>query len=171
MNQFRVTAPVPVDGVEAEHAQVSREPAQVHVQYESGLAQSLAAYFQLRCHVERFEHGIDGDSIAVADYMGERNGLAVYDDQLDLGVRDAEAFDHVFNRAGGEKRLLDGFVAPVTGKMVVEFRIKAEVGAGWRRLHNLNANASVVVAVVIRIGCLAFVVQENVALFGALMFW
>jgi hypothetical protein len=26
-------------------------------------------------------------------------------------------------------------VAPVSGKMVVEFRIKAEVGAGWRRLH------------------------------------
>jgi len=103
----------------------------VNIQYKFRLPQGPRAQPKFPRDIERFEHGIDGDSITVANNVRERDGLTAYDDQLDFGVWYAEALDQVLNRARDEERFFECRESLALGKMVVQFGIEAEAGVAW----------------------------------------
>ena len=68
--QFRVGGIVAIDGVEAEHAQVSGQHAEVGIEDKArGVRWQCGS--QERRQAERVKHGIDGDPVAVAHLVSE----------------------------------------------------------------------------------------------------
>src|SRR5450759_4875287 len=61
--------------------------------------------------------------------------MAIREAQLDFGMRNAEALDHVFYSARRRKHSLQSLVLPIGWKMIVQFGIEAKVGAGRRESH------------------------------------
>src|ERR1035438_1774543 len=61
--------------------------------------------------------------------------MAIGDDQLDFGRRNAEALDHVLYSARRREHSLQSLVLLMGWKMIVQFGIEAKIGAGRRESH------------------------------------
>jgi hypothetical protein len=65
--------------------------------------------------------------------MGERDRRAVDDDEVDLGVRDAERLDGVLHRRRLGESVRDVRLATIGGEEVVQLAVAAERGVPARR--------------------------------------
>ena len=87
---FVVDIVVVVQGVESAHAQQSSKPTQMGIGNETRHAQRPFTHAQQWHDIERFKLGIHGDAITVAQQTIEADGLAIDQQQFDLGMRHAE---------------------------------------------------------------------------------
>jgi hypothetical protein len=62
-----------------------------------------------RRYVEALEDGIHGHVVAVNEVVVESNRLPVDDNEVHLGVRDADSFDRVFDRRLTRERIGERF--------------------------------------------------------------
>ena len=69
--QFIVLEIILIQTVESEQSQITRQPAQVDVEYEAGTAQWLRSQSQQRADIQAFEHRIHADIIPVIHNVGE----------------------------------------------------------------------------------------------------
>ena len=102
--------------VEADQAQEAGQLTQVDVDDEARIPQRRGPEAPDRTDVERFEHGIDGEAIAVAGAVREPDRLTVDDDEIDLGVRDAGRFDDVLHRLVAAERPTHGVPRDAGGR-------------------------------------------------------
>ena len=105
--QFRIGTSVGPGGVEAEHAQVRRQPAEVDVEHELGHAQRLGSHARHGGDIERFEHRVDGDAVAVRDEVSKVHRFSVHQDEIDFCVRNAERLNHVFHRRADQEGVVE----------------------------------------------------------------
>src|SRR5262245_34091018 len=75
--EMRVITIAFVRRVETEEAQMASQPAEMHIRKEPWLTQRFGPHNRDWSDVERLEHRIDSDSIAIAHPIGEINGFAV----------------------------------------------------------------------------------------------
>ena len=117
---------IAVEGVEPQHAQQPRQAAEMRVGDEAHLAQRLSPHPQQRPDVEALELRVDADSIRVAHQIGEVHRLAIDQDQLDLGMRNAQRLDRVLDRGGACAAVLDVALAQCRRKEIVQLLVEAE---------------------------------------------
>src|SRR5215813_12378989 len=84
---------------------------------------------QLRPDVEQFEDWIHRYTVAISNQPGEVRRLAVHQDQIHLGVRNAQALDQILYRGGHSELSFDGPKTLAREKMVVQFRVKSKRSA------------------------------------------
>ncbi len=130
-SNLRVGGATAIERVEAEHAQIGGELAEVYIEDEGRVAQRLGPDTKLRSDIDRLEHRIDGDAIVVADEVREIDGLAVGEDEVDLGVGHTETLDHVFDRGRRVKGALQCRLTLVRREMIVQLGVEAKGGARW----------------------------------------
>src|ERR1043165_10097628 len=105
----------------------------MRVRHEASRAQRLGAHAQDRLDIEGFERRVNADPISVAQAVSESDRASVREDQLDLGVRDAERFDRVLHRCGASEWSLELALATIGSEEVVELLVEAEPRGGHRR--------------------------------------
>jgi glycosyltransferase involved in cell wall biosynthesis len=110
------------------------------VQDKPCLPQWLPAYPRHRRDIEGLEDGIDADYVATGDRRAEIHRLAVYEDQVDLGVRYAERFDQMFDRLMALEGVVEGGHAALGRQKVVQFGIEPEA-----RLHDLILDQAAII--------------------------
>src|SRR5262245_27143713 len=120
-----------VGGVETEQAQMASVPTEMCIREEPRLAQRLGSHTCDRSDVERFEHRIDRDSVAVADTIREIHGLAVDNHQIHFGMRNARRFDQVLDRGLSIEAAHDGHEAVPPRQEIIQLGVEAKL----RTLH------------------------------------
>jgi hypothetical protein len=88
---------IAVGGVQTGQAQASRQLAQVDVGDEPGLFERPRSHAGQRADVECREPRKNGYPIAASDGVVEAHGNVVDEDQIDLRMGDAEAFDEILD--------------------------------------------------------------------------
>jgi hypothetical protein len=86
----------------------------------------LRAHAEFLRDVEGFKNGVDTDAVARLDELGESDGNAVQEDQIDLRVRHVKTFDEIFGCGGRNKRLFQSAISPVLRQVVVKFGVEAD---------------------------------------------
>ena len=96
------------------------------VGHEARVAQRLFAHAQQRRDVERLELGVNGHAVALAQERAEADRRAIEQDQLDLGVRNAERLDHVLGGGGAGAGHGELAPPPLGGEEIVQLLVEAE---------------------------------------------
>ena len=121
---FPVVAP---QGVEAEQAQVTGQPAQVHVHHETG--RRGQGWAQGRpCTGQGGTGGKELDALTASQGVVEIHGPMVHQDQGHFGVGHAQGLDGVLDGRTASKRLPHPGCAARLGQAVEEFAMDAEPG-------------------------------------------
>src|SRR5262245_38219233 len=97
-----------VRGVETEQTQVASEPTQMCIRKEPWFAQRLRSHARNRSDVERLEHRVDCNAIAIAYTIREIDGFAVDYHQIHFGMWNARRFDRILHRDLSIEEALDG---------------------------------------------------------------
>ncbi len=105
---FVVLEIISSDGIEPQHPQVGRQPSHVDVQDEARVTQRSRSQGQQRTDVERLEHRNHADAVAILHTIRERLRLAIYQDQIDLGVRRTWGLYQVLDRRRSMDRADEG---------------------------------------------------------------
>src|SRR5262249_35748098 len=113
--------------VETEETQMAGQPAEMHISEEPWLAQRLGPYGRDRPDVERLEHRVNGDSIAIVYAGREIDGLAVDDYQIDFGMRNARCFDQVLDRRLSIEEALDSHEALPSRQEVIQLGVETKL--------------------------------------------
>ena len=124
--QFGVRCIGAVEGVEAEQTEAGSEPAEVGVGDEAGFPEGFRADSEEGRDVDGLEDGVDADAVAVLQRVSEIDAGAVDQDQIHLGVRNAEALDGVLDGGRGVEETVDGAAAALGRQEVVEFGVEAQ---------------------------------------------
>ncbi len=135
LRHLGVLVVVAVERVEAAQAQVARQRAQLGVEHEADAAQGRSADLEHGRDIERLEHRVDRDALAVAHDVVEAHRLAVDEDQLDLGVRHAQRLDHVLDRRAPVELVRELDLAPLGRQEIVELLVEAEPRPGHCHLR------------------------------------
>ncbi len=84
-------------GVESHQSHQPREPAEVDVDDETGIAQRTGTHPGQRPDIQRLEHWVRGEPIARLWAVAEVDRFTVHQYQVDLGVRDTGGLDDIFH--------------------------------------------------------------------------
>src|SRR5439155_24041450 len=113
-----------VERIEAQHAQILRQPAQLRIGDESRAPQRFDSDLQHPRDVERLEHWIHADAVTLLHDIGEVDGLAIREDQLDLGMWYAERLDRMLHRRATGAHASEVAFSSSTRKKVVEPEVR-----------------------------------------------
>ena len=116
-----------VRGVEAEQAKIASEPAEMRIRSEPRLAEWLGTYARNRSDVERFEHRVDRDPIAIADAIREIDRLGVDDHEIHFGMWNACRLDHVLHGDFPIEAAHHCNEAVMPWQEIVQFGVEAEL--------------------------------------------
>ena len=92
--------------------------------------------------VERLEHGIHGEAVAARRAVGEPDRLAVDEDEIDLGVRDAGRLDDVLHRLVAAERPPHRRPARCRREEVVQLGVGAHVDVTGRHQRSRSSTAN-----------------------------
>src|SRR6476646_7920424 len=109
--------------VKAKEAKQTRQPTEVHVDDEARITQRHRAQPGRRPDVERLEHRVCGDAVAGRRAVAEILGIAVEEDEVDLGVRNAQRFQNVLDGLVRAERSAQRLTARLGCQEVVEFGV------------------------------------------------
>lgn len=84
----------------------------MHVEHERRVAQRSGTQFRDSGQIEALEHRVHRDAFAAAQKVGEIDRHFVDEDQIHLGVRDAQRLDPVLHRRGAVELVLESVLAP-----------------------------------------------------------
>lgn len=116
-----------IDAIETQEPQVARELSQVHVGNEFWLAERLRPKPRHARHVQPFEHRIDGNALSSAQAVLEPDGLPVHEDDIDLGMRNPERFDKVFDRTRFTQAVTEASLPPIAGEKIIELLVESKL--------------------------------------------
>ena len=117
---------------------VARKLAQVGVENETRIAQRARPQVLQRGDIQKFEHRVHGDALAAAQHALEAHRYAVDQDQVDFGVRHAQGFDRVLDRARSGDAVAECNPAPLGRQKIVQFFVEAEFGRCRGMRHRLS---------------------------------
>lgn len=103
LGEFLVARIVPIHGVEPGETEVTGELAEVGIEHEAHRFSGRRPHPPDVRDVNGQEAREDGDAIGVLDPTLEAHGFAVDQDQVDLGMRNTEALDHVLHRGPADE--------------------------------------------------------------------
>src|SRR3989442_1016396 len=84
------------------------------IEHEANISQRAGSEPNKRCDVKSFENRINTDEVAVTDDVREIYRLTFHQNEIDLGMRHAQRFDHVLDRNRVLERI-DEFNLSFTG--------------------------------------------------------
>ena len=88
----------------------------------------MGAYADFRRDVERFKDWINAQAVAGINEPVEPGRYAVDEDEIDFGMRNAEAFNEIFRRRGCHKRLLKRVIFLVRRQVIVKLGVEPDAG-------------------------------------------
>src|SRR5262249_43871 len=113
--------------IETQHSQQARKSTEVRVRDEPDDPQGDDANAQQLADIERFEFWIDADAVAVPHKISEVDGFAIYQDQLDFGVRHTEGLDGVLDCRRSRAAIFEVALAPCSQQEIVQLFVEAEL--------------------------------------------
>lgn len=120
---------VVIGSVKAEHAQVARQAAEVAVEDEAQVAQGPGTEVDGIADVDGLEDGVDGNAVAILGDAVKIDGLTIDEDQVDLGMGDAERFGQMLDGLAALEGERDIGEVLARGQEVVQLGVEAERGA------------------------------------------
>ena len=114
------------DGVEAEHAQQAREPAEVGVCDEACIRQRPLGSAVQHLAAATCEAGIHDHTVPVTHRPGQIRWFAVHQDYADFGVRDPERLDRVLHCRRPRTAIDDVAIALPAREELVQLPVEAK---------------------------------------------
>src|ERR1700758_3658973 len=135
VSQSRVVGATRPPHVETEHPKQPREPTEGHIDDEPRIAQRHRPQSGRGTDVQGLEHRVGGDAVTSRRSVTEVRRIAVHQDEVNFGVRNAHRLQHVLDGLVRPERAARCGIAELRRQEVVELGVHADLDVADALAH------------------------------------